>query len=144
MLIRCMTKEDCVQAAQVETESFSDPWSLEAFAESVERENYFWLVAEEDGELLGYCCFISVLDEGEVPNVCVKESARNRGVGRKMLEQLIEEAGKKGLAILYLEVRKSNAAARHLYRGLGFEEDGIRKGFYDSPKEDAVLMHLNL
>ena len=141
MLIRRMTEQDCIPVAQIEADSFSDPWSLSAFTETVRMQNYVYLVAEEEGEILGYCCFISVLDEGEIPNVCVKASARGSGVGRRLMERLIEEAKERNLTVLYLEVRKSNAPARHLYESLGFEEDGIRKGFYEFPKEDAVLMH---
>lgn len=141
MLIRRMTETDCYAVAQIEADSFSDPWSLSAFTETVRMHNYVYLVAEEEGEVLGYCCFISVLDEGEIPNVCVKSSARGKGIGRSMMERLIEEAKERNLSVLYLEVRKSNASARHLYESLGFEEDGIRKGFYELPKEDAVLMH---
>jgi len=144
MLIRRMTKEDCVQVANIEAESFSDPWSLSEFENTVRMKHYFYLVAEEENEILGYCCFTSVMDEGEIPNVCVKSSARKRGVGRQMMECLIEEAKKQELSVLYLEVRESNGPARHLYTVLGFEEDGIRKGYYNLPKEDAVLMHLSL
>lgn len=144
MLIRQMTEQDLTQVAAIEADSFSDPWSISAFADSLKEKNYLCLVAEAGGEILGYCCLITVLDEGEIPNVCVKASARKQGVGRSLMEELVSEARKAGLSVLYLEVRQSNFAARHLYEGLGFEEDGIRKGFYDFPKEDAVLMHLSL
>ena len=74
MLIRPMTIEDCEQVAQIEAASFSVPWSLRAFTETVEKENFRYFVAEEAGEILGYCGFLFVLDEAEIPNVCVKES----------------------------------------------------------------------
>ena len=144
MRIRPMTSKDCEQVAQIEAASFSVPWSLNAFTETVEKQNFCYFVAEEDGEILGYCGFLFVLDEAEIPNVCVKESARCRGIGKQMMTALVEEAKKLGMAVLYLEVRESNMPARSLYRSLGFEENGIRKNFYEHPVEHAVLMSKTL
>lgn len=144
MQIRPMTKEDCVQVAAIEAASFSVPWSLNAFTETVEKENFRYFVAEEEGEILGYCGFLFVLDEAEIPNVCVKASARKRGIGRRMMSVLMEEAKKLGMAVLYLEVRESNTPARALYISLGFEENGVRKNFYEHPSEHAVLMSKTL
>ncbi len=144
MQIRPMTKEDCMQVAAIEAVSFSQPWSLGAFTDTVEKANFRYFVAEEEGRILGYCGFLYVLDEAEIPNVCVEASARNRGIGRQMLSALIEEAGRLGITILYLEVRESNAAARKLYESLGFVENGIRRNFYEQPREDAVLMSKTL
>ena len=86
MQIRRMTKADCEQVAAIEAVSFSVPWSLRAFTETVEKENFRYYVAEENGEILGYCGFLFVLDEAEIPNVCVKETARKRGVGTQMMQ----------------------------------------------------------
>ena len=140
MQIRPMTKNDCEQVAAIEAVSFSIPWSLKAFTDTVEKDNFRYFVAEEAGEILGYCGFLFVLDEAEIPNVCVKSSARKQGVGKKMMNALIEEAKELGISILFLEVRESNAAARALYKSLGFAEDGIRKNFYEQPVEHAILM----
>ena len=140
MQIRPMTMEDCEQVAAIEAVSFSMPWSLKAFTETVQKANFRYFVAEDAGEIIGYCGFLFVLDEAEIPNVCVKASARQKGVGKKMMSFLMEEAAKLGLAVLYLEVRESNVAARRLYESLGFIENGIRKNFYEQPTENAVLM----
>ena len=140
MQIRPMTKEDCSQVAAIEAASFSMPWSIHAFEDSIGRENYRFFVVEEKGEILGYCGFLYVLDEGEIPNVCVKESARQRGIGRQMMEVLLEAAKNCGLSVLFLEVRESNQAARRLYESLGFIQNGMRKNFYELPTENAVLM----
>ena len=144
MQIRRMTKEDCTQVAEIEAASFSMPWSLGAFTETVEKENFRYFVAEENGEILGYCGFLFVLDEAEIPNVCVKEAARKRGIGAKMMRVLLDDARSLGMAVLYLEVRESNQAARRLYESLGFVENGIRKNFYAQPREDAILMSKTL
>jgi len=140
MQIRPMTIHDCEQVAEIEAASFSVPWSLRAFTDTVEKDNFRYFVAEETGEILGYCGFLFVLDEAEIPNVCVKSSARKQGVGKQMMQVMIEEAGKLGISMLFLEVRESNTAARRLYESLGFEENGIRKNFYEQPVEHAVLM----
>ena len=144
MQIRPMTIEDCEQVAAIEAVSFSMPWSLKAFTETVQKLNFRYFVAEEDGEVLGYCGFLYVLDEAEIPNVCVKASVRKQGIGKQMMTVLIEEAAKLGMAVLYLEVRESNRAARSLYESLGFVENGIRKNFYEQPVENAVLMSKTL
>ncbi len=141
MLIRRMTEEDCIQVAEIESENFSLPWSRADFLKAVQAPGYLYLVAEEQGEILGYCGCIIVLDEAQIPNVCVRQNARKCGIGRKMLQELICEAKKRNAAVLYLEVRQSNTAAKALYRSLGFEEAGLRKNFYERPREDAVLMN---
>ncbi len=144
MQIRPMTMEDCERVAAIEAVSFSVPWSLRAFTETVEKHNFRYYVAEEKGEILGYCGFLYVLDEAEIPNVCVKSSARRLGIGRQMMSVLMEEAKKLGISVLYLEVRESNMAARKLYESLGFVENGIRKNFYEQPTEHAILMSRTL
>ena len=144
MQIRPMTRNDCEQVAAIEAASFSIPWSLTAFTDTVEKENFRYFVAEESGEILGYCGFLYVLDEAEIPNVCVKATARKRGIGKQMMSVLVEEAARLGIAMLFLEVRESNVAARTLYKSLGFAEDGIRKNFYEQPVENAVLMSKTL
>ncbi len=144
MQIRPMTLEDCAQVAAIETMSFSMPWSLHAFTETIGKSNYRFLVAEKDGEILGYCGFIYVLDEAEIPNVCVSAEARRQGIGRALMEELVKTAEGLGITTMHLEVRQSNVAAQNLYRSIGFEEIGMRKNFYELPKEDAVLMSKTL
>ena len=144
LIIRRMKLQDCEQVAIIEEESFSMPWSLQAFQDTVEMKNYRYFVAEQNGEILGYCGFIFVLDEAEIPNVCVKLSVRKQGIGKQMLTVLEEEAKGLGIKNLYLEVRESNQSARKLYTSFGFEEDGIRRDFYELPKENAVLMHKSI
>ena len=144
LIVRRMKLQDCEQVATIEAESFSVPWSLQAFQDTIEMKNYRYFVAEQNGEILGYCGFVFVLDEAEIPNVCVKLSARKQGIGKQMLTVLEEEAKELGIKILYLEVRESNQPARNLYTSFGFEEDGIRRNFYELQKENAVLMHKSI
>ena len=80
------------------------------------------------------------LDEGEITNVAVDEAYRGQHIGTRLMEQLLEEGWRGGLESIVLEVRVSNAPAIHLYEKMGFENLGVRKGFYDLPKEDAYIM----
>ena len=81
-----------------------------------------------------------LLDEGEITNVSVKASGWGNGIGRQLVEVLLDAGKKAGVSSFYLEVRQSNERAISLYRSCGFEEAGIRKNFYEAPKEHAVVM----
>lgn len=142
MLIRQMQPDDLEQAAALEAQNFSRPWSKEAFADALEKDYYQYLVAVDEGSqrIFGMCGLIRTLEEGGITNVVVSENARNQGIGYRMLTELMRRAEREGVREYTLEVRKSNAPAIALYRKLGFVEEGIRPAFYDMPVEDAVIM----
>ena len=94
----------------------------------------------EYGEILGYLGILISFDESEITNVCVAEKARRRGIGRALMEELFHRMQERKVRVIHLDVRLSNTPARNLYESLGFVQDGLRKGYYDLPKEDAVLM----
>jgi len=136
--------EYCLQVAEIEKKTFSAPWSKKAFLECIENSDrhYFCAVCKE--EVLGYCGYWGAGDEAEVYNVAVKERCRGRGIGKLLLTRLIENAKSDNRKRLLLEVRYGNKIAIGLYKKLGFKEDGIRPNFYDEPKEDALLMSLEI
>lgn len=136
---RRMTSEDLSQVVKLEKETFSQPWSEKGFEEALLREENCFIVIE-DTEIYGYCGYYKVLDEAEVMNVCIRKDSRNRGLGRIMMEALIKEARDAKVSNMILEVRVSNASAIHLYEKLGFVSLGIRKDFYEMPREDAMIM----
>lgn len=138
--VRQMEITDLDQVLPIEEENFSVPWTANGFFTFLIRDDALFLVAEEGEEILGYCGSIISLDEADITNVCVREKARRRGIGRMLVEQLIRETKKAGVFTWHLEVRQSNESAIHLYESLGFVRDGLRKGYYEEPKEDAVLM----
>lgn len=142
MEIRKMTESDVPRVALLEAEIFSDAWSPEGFYDSLKNPDALLLVAEEDGDIAGYCCVYTVLDEGEIVNVAVSPARRRRGVGVCMLGELFERFVSKTVSHFYLEVRKSNDAARQLYEKLGFCVVGSRKNFYEKPTEDALIMQM--
>ena len=98
------------------------------------------LAAGEGDALLGYVWARFVLDEGEIGNIAVAPEHRRCGVGAALLGALFAESERRGAAVLQLEVRESNLAARRLYEKNGFETVGKRKNYYEKPTEDAILM----
>ena len=134
-----MSREHLSEVAAIEEMSFSLPWSLESL-ELMLTEQASALVALEDGRVLGYVGMMCVLDEGQIINVAVHPDARRRGVGRSLMQAAEAYAKERGIVFLSLEVRESNIAARSLYSSLGWEEQGIRKGFYSHPVENACVM----
>ncbi|MBQ7779563.1 MAG: ribosomal protein S18-alanine N-acetyltransferase [Clostridia bacterium] len=126
--------------ALLEKECFSCPWSEDSFYECLSNERFCFVGLFEDGELVGYGGLVTVLDEGDVANIAVRTDKRGRGLGKTLLSALCEEAERRGVTYLHLEVRESNAPARRLYESFGFQIDGIRKNYYTKPQENAVLM----
>lgn len=144
IIVREMEAVDCRMVAELEKEIFSQPWSEQGFLDAIGMEGNIFLVAEENGEICGYIGMYLSIDEGEITNVAVSQTKRDAGIGGILLRQAIELARKRSIVQVVLEVRISNRPAIHLYEKYGFEHCGIRKGFYDFPKEDAYIMMLHL
>ena len=98
------------------------------------------MAAEIDGEIAGYCGFYQSLEEAEITNVAVKRQFQRRGIGRKLLLELMRLGKEQGAFAFTLEVRVSNLPAIRLYESLGFVSFGIRPDFYEKPKENALIM----
>ncbi len=141
MTIRPMEEADILQVEAIEEELFGDPWSGEAFRDSLKQPGARFLIAQDsDRGIVGYCGSYRALDESEIVNVAVRDDCRNQGIGSRLVEHLIQEDVLDGIRHFILEVRQSNFAAQHVYEKLGFAKIGIRKRFYDRPVEDAVIM----
>ena len=140
MKIRSMKEEDLDQVVALEQAVFSQPWSRESFEAELAAAGHCYLVAEEEGQILGYCGYCGVTGEGQIYNVAVKKEARNQGIGRQMLKALLQSGRVAGIEDFTLEVRIGNQPDIHLYQSLGFETAGIRKAFYQKPTEDALIM----
>lgn len=137
---RRMTPEDVPFISRLEEETFSMPWSPEAFLQMITKEDTRYYVAEEGGHLLGGCGLWMIAGEGNITNVAVAKDARRRGVGTGLLTYLMQEGNREGVSAYTLEVRISNEAAIHMYEKLGFVSEGIRPSFYEKPTEDAMIM----
>ena len=140
LLIRPMEELDLPQAAAIEKEAITPPWSEQAFRESLGLEHTILLAAKQDGQVAGYCVCYQSFEEGEITNVAVKKELRGQGIAGKLLEKLCSYGKERGLERYILEVRAGNEPAIHLYERSGFTRVGIRKGFYEQPVEDAVIM----
>ena len=139
-LIRYINEEDVLQVSELEKKYFSLPWSYDSIKKEVTNKNSIFCVAIIDNKIVGYGGMLIVMDEGDITNIVVDESYRNLGIGRKIVEFLIEEGNKKSCESYTLEVRVSNEPAIRLYSKLGFVNEGIRPRFYEKPVEDAYIM----
>lgn len=127
--------------ADLESMAFSTPWSYDALAEELQNPLAVFLVAEDvDAEsAIGYMGMHHILDEGFITNIVVHPAYRRQGIARSLMQEAIDYAEAHDLTRLTLEVRSSNKAGIALYESMGFKRDGVRPGFYDSPKEDALI-----
>ncbi|MDO4742807.1 MAG: ribosomal protein S18-alanine N-acetyltransferase [bacterium] len=135
--------EHAKAAAQIEQQCFSAPWSETAILDSYNTNTVFFM-AFDSAIPIGYCGMQHVIDEGFVTNVAVLPEYRKNGVGKNLINRLVEYAKKQQLISVSLEVRESNSIARHLYSTFGFLDVGRRKNFYSKPIEDAIIMTLTL
>lgn len=140
LVIKPLTEEYVDQVCVLEEEAFSMPWHKESFLEMIQNPDACYLVCLIDEEVVASCGLRNIVGDGEITNVVTKDTMRSKGIGKKMLLQLLEEGTKMGVEAFTLEVRTSNDAAIHLYESLGFVTEGIRKNFYEGPTEDALIM----
>lgn len=138
--ISLMRREDIPAVALIEKDNYALPWSAQAFCDALERENYLFLKAEMDGALAGYCGYLRSFEIAEITNVTVRKEYRRRGIGEKMLRALMKMGRADGIERFTLEVRRSNEHAIRLYQNLGFVQEGVRRGYYESPREDALIL----
>lgn len=119
---------------------FSVPWPLEVIYEDVcVNQNQYFLL-QVDGVSAGYAGMWIVLDEAMLNNICIHPDYRGRGLGKYLLREMLVRAAGFGVRAMTLEVRVSNAVAIELYKDMGFEIDGRRKGYYQDNGEDAYIM----
>jgi len=141
--VRKMTIEDLDQVVEIEQDTFSLPWSRAGFQSGMEMPGSYFLVAITNNQIAGYVGMYTSFDEGEITNVAVEKKLQNQGIGKKLVNESVKWCEKNKINQLILEVRKSNEGAIHLYQSLGFECIGNRKGFYEHPIEDGLVMKLN-
>jgi ribosomal-protein-alanine N-acetyltransferase len=139
-----MKKEDMDQVMAIEQESFSMPWSKNLFLSEFRSPLVSTLlVALAGGQartVLGYLVFWIVADEMHILNLAVRSENRQQGIARSLVLAGLIHAYAKGARRAFLEVRTSNTAAQKLYASLGFTGTSVRRDYYDSPVEDAVVM----
>ena len=139
--IRKMTIEDVAAVVVVENICFITPWSEESFKNELTTNMLaVYYVAEIEGKVIGYAGMWHVMDELHITNVAVHPDYQGRKIGNQLLEALISFSSSGPYKGMTLEVRVSNEVAINLYTKYGFEKLGIRKGYYQDNKEDAMVM----
>lgn len=140
VVMRRMTLQDIPAVHKLERLCFSVPWPREILEQAADSGlDTFW-VLEEDEWLRGYACLRVIAGEGEIQRIGVHPLWRGRGYGRKLMEQMVIFARECSVAEMTLEVRAGNKTAIKLYESCGFVREGVRRGYYKDPEEDAVIM----
>ena len=135
-----MTTEDLDQVLAIEQRSYPLPWLRQRFLDELDSPYAFPLSAfDPAGRLIGYICPMQLLDEGHILDVAVDPALRGCGVGRLLVQQVLDDCRAAGASFVSLEVRASNLAAISLYKKMGFAETGRRKRYYENG-EDALMM----
>jgi ribosomal-protein-alanine N-acetyltransferase len=133
------------QVLAIELDAISPPWSEGALTNELGREDgLFFVASEDDGGIVGFCILRRAADEAELYQLATRDDRRRRGIGEALLDKALGDCRARGVASVYLEVRRSNDAAIRLYKKHGFKNEGRRKNYYSSPVEDAVIMTLDL
>ncbi len=139
--IRDMIEADVDEVLEIESKSFSTPWTKDAFIKEITNNRLAkYIVAVKEGEIVGYGGMWLIIDEGHITNIAVYPANRGQGIGHHLVKKLINICKERDMRAVTLEVRESNYVAQSLYRKHGFEEEGIRPGYYSDTKEDAIIM----
>ncbi|WP_321276743.1 ribosomal protein S18-alanine N-acetyltransferase [Thiomicrorhabdus indica] len=146
--VRAMSETDLPDVLAIERKAYAFPWSQKGFENALDQGLNF-VFENPQKQIIGYGCFLTVLDEATLMNLCISPDYQGQGIAKSALKQLLEKL-QDNFQFIYLEVRESNRPARNLYTKFGFSEDGIRKNYYPAwikkdgvqteGREDAVLM----
>ncbi len=142
---RPMTASDIESVMLVEKSAYEFPWTKGIFADCL-RVGYDCIVALENDQIIGHAVLSIAADESHILNLSVDKAHQGQGIGKQILNHLIDIARVKAAQVILLEARYSNQAAIHLYESAGFNEIGCRKAYYPAPggKEDALVFALQL
>lgn len=139
-----MGSPDLGDIIEIERASFAYPWSSSFFLQELKVACARSLLALVDDRPVGYIIYWALPREIDIHNLAVHPACRRRGIGKALLEAVIDQARREGVTRVTLEVRKSNVVAQKLYHSLGFLAKGVRKGYYSDDGEDALVMALDL
>ena len=140
ILIRPAAPDDLAVLAAIEAEVAPRPWSLQQFREELALPHAHVLCAHLDGAPVGYLDMHVVGDDAHINELGVSPAHQRKGVATALVTAALALAGERGCPAVTLEVRTGNTAARALYGAIGFTSLGVRRNFYESPREDAVIM----
>jgi ribosomal-protein-alanine N-acetyltransferase len=147
LYVDAASAEDLGALLDLENQSYTHPWTLRHFRGALQADGALCLVlrrpfdpTQAERGIVGYAMSQIVIDELHLHNLVVRPRARARGLGRRLLGILVGLAAGRGARVALLEVRQGNWAALQLYRSSGFEAVGVRRDYYERPREDAVLL----
>ena len=144
MRIENMTKAHVAEVAALEASCFSVPWSAQQLCQSLKISGAHAIALFKGDSVIGYAMQVLVADTSELLRIAVDPIHTRKGYGRALTIQIVDHARTSGCKHIFLEVRSTNSAALALYASLGFEQISLRKGYYNSPADDAVIMRLQL
>lgn len=140
LTIQSLRNDHLKDVAQLDKILFGSSWSLDSFRKEIQNKVSTNFVICNDTIIIGYAITWMIVDELQINKIAVIHDYRNLGVASWMLDFILQQAQLKKLSTAFIEVRRSNESAIHLYQKFGFKEFGVRPKYYDSPKEDALLM----
>ncbi|ANU16220.1 ribosomal-protein-alanine N-acetyltransferase [Planococcus maritimus] len=141
---RKMTIQDVNAVYEIEKQSFTLAWTKEAFEQEMLKNEFAYYVLGETAEgVIGYCGMWLVMDEAHITNIAISPQQRGNKYGEALMREAMDQARAQGAKLMTLEARVSNIAALNLYKKLGFQNGGIRKGYYTDNQEDAIVMWVN-
>ncbi len=145
MKLSPMLATDLAAVHAIETAANQFPWSLKNFEDSLQSGYQGWVVREAE-KVIAYALVQHVLDEAHLLNICVHPAEQGKGLGRQLLNAVIDAVCLRGSNLMVLEVRRSNRRAQELYLSAGFNEMSVRRGYYPAVqgREDAVMMGMTL
>ena len=137
-----MRERDIPEILKIERTSFSTPWSGEAFYQEIRKPYALSDVAVSEDRIIGYICVNIVFDDCHILNLAIHPDFRRQGIATALMKEIMDKSRERGCRFFYLEVRASNIGAKTFYERFGFKIAGMRKNYYVSPVEDALLMAL--
>lgn len=137
-----LAEHHITEVVAIEKVSNGSPWSDRGFRNEIDHSHGLFLVALEDGEVVGYGGVWLVIDEAHIVNVAVREDRRRQGIARQLVQRLLEASKEAGMKTASLEVRAGNEGAIRLYENLQFVTTNRRKRYYPDNREDALVMWL--
>jgi ribosomal-protein-alanine N-acetyltransferase len=139
---RLTSPDDLDGVIEVERASFHNPTTREWYESELRRPDvcYVFVIRTATERVAGFCAFWRVADQIHINNLAIRPDLRSRGLGRYLLQGVLDEASRLGAIHATLEVRRSNAAARRLYERAGFHVAGVRASYYTHPIEDALIL----
>ena len=141
IVFRPMSEMDLEQVIAIEEAVYEFPWFAGIFQDCLNVGYCCWLM-EQDGRVSGYGIMSVLADEAHILNLCIKPELQNNGLGKEMLDYLIDLAKVHHADVMFLEVRPSNRQALKIYEKSGFDEVGSRKDYYPAKfgREDALIL----